>query len=273
MTDAPPDRHVAAQGLGQHPAAGPSAGKLPLVKICGLTRAEDALLAAELGAWALGFILAPSPRRVTPEAAAELVALVREAAPEETRRPLTVGVFVDTSSELVQEIAEAAGLDGVQLHGEESPEMVRAVRRLLPERLIMKALPVEEDGSGISSAGAFPANGDSGGEARAASGLARLAASYSAADALLLDTRCGGAAGGTGRTFPWGLARAAAGRCYLVAGGLTPDNASLALAASGASGVDVCSGVEAAPGIKNEARLRALFTALGYGLHDQEGCQ
>jgi phosphoribosylanthranilate isomerase len=219
-------------------------------------------LAVELGAWAAGFVFAPGPRRVTGDVARRLVLGAREAAarrgfgdgpaPEGDRRgplargPLMVGVFGDSAAEVIVDMVQAVGLDAVQLHG--SRPDAAAVRDLLGDRapgvLIIRAIPV-------------PAAGVSVAELRE-----RVAGAREGADVILFDTRAGGRWGGTGRTFPWGLARKAAGDSpYLVAGGIGPHNVREALEASGAWGVDVSSGVEQSPGIKDETLLRALFAA------------
>ncbi len=217
-----------------------------LVKICGLTRPEDVALAVELGAWAVGFVFAPSPRRVTGDVARRLVVAAREAAARGPllHGPLMVGVFGDSPAEAVVDMAEAVGLDAVQLHG--SQPDAAAVRDALGDRglpvLVIRAIPV-------------PA-----GEVRVADLRKAVAASREGADLILFDTRAEGRWGGTGMTFPWGPVREAAGHSpYLVAGGIGPHNVREALDVSGAWGVDVSSGVEQSPGIKDEALLRALF--------------
>jgi phosphoribosylanthranilate isomerase len=225
----------------------------PLVKVCGLTRLEDVALAVALGAWAVGFVFAPSPRRVTAEQARPLVlaaqAAGRDAAPRggPARPPLTVGVFVDSTAAEIAATVDAAGLDAVQLHGSEPG--ARAVRDALGDRaphvMIIQVIPVQAGGSAAA-------------ELRVA-----VAAAGEAADLLLFDTRSEARFGGTGTAFPWTQAReAAGGRAFLVAGGIGPGNAREALAASGAIGIDVSSGVEDSPGVKDEGSLRALFAAV-----------
>jgi phosphoribosylanthranilate isomerase len=234
-----------------------------LIKVCGLTRPEDVVLAVELGAWAVGFVFAPSPRRVTVEQVRPLVTAAQAAghAPgptpagcdaavhgESARPPLTVGVFVDSTAEEIVAIAQAAGLDAVQLHGPEpGAQAVRdALGHRVPQVFIIQAIPV-------------PAGGSAAAELRAA-----VAAARGAADLLLFDTRSDERFGGTGTAFPWALAReAAAGMPFLVAGGIGPRNAQKALEGSGAIGVDVSSAVERSPGVKDHGLLRALFAAVG----------
>jgi phosphoribosylanthranilate isomerase len=239
----------------------------PLVKICGLTRPEDVALAVALGAWAVGFVFAPSPRRVTADEARPLVAIARAAAPPgasdraqlgwNDRRPLTVGVFGDASPQAIVEAVDSAGLDAVQLHASEPG--ARAVRDALGDRAQQVI---------IIQAVAMPAAGAAPPDLHAAAVMLQsaVAGAREAADLLLFDTRSGGQFGGTGTPFPWALAReAAAGAPFLVAGGISPHNARAALEASGAAGIDVSSGVERSPGVKDEGSLRALFAELSEG--------
>lgn len=243
----------------------------PVVKICGLTRLEDVLLARDLGAWALGFVFAPSPRRLTPAAARGLIRGATRApsaapgdvpgnAPGDVRPdgsgphpPLAVGVFVDASiGELARVVAEV-GLDGVQLHGPAGPggDEVRAAvgdrdRRLL----IIQAIPVDPDEIDAGALGTA------------------IAEARREADVVLLDTRTSGQFGGTGTAFPWEVARELGDELpLLVAGGIGPENVHAALRQSGAWGVDVSSGVERSPGIKDPATMRRLFVKAGATRH------
>jgi len=199
------------------------------IKICGITNLEDALLAAELGADALGFIFyPPSPRSVAADAARAIIA---QLPPFVT----TVGVFVDEEAATVKELAVGVGLDWLQLHGRETPEYCRSLGRR-----VIKAFRIQDEKS-----------------------LAGLAAYRGAAQAFLLDTYKKGQVGGTGETFDWDLAREA--RKYgpvILAGGLTPENVAQAMAAAQPQAVDVASGVEAAPGRKDPEKLRAFFAAV-----------
>src|SRR5688500_2973719 len=159
------------------------------VKICGITNREDALAAVEAGAHALGFVFAPSPRQVTPEAAAEIIA----ALPPFVQ---TVGVVVDQE---IAPILARCPLDAIQFHGDEAPEALAAV-------------------SGVRRIKAFRVADES--------DLETLSVYAHVADAFLLDARVPGVAGGTGQTFPWHLARESRrfGRPIVLAGGLTPEN-------------------------------------------------
>jgi phosphoribosylanthranilate isomerase len=198
------------------------------VKICGITNLEDALLAAELGADALGFIFyAKSPRHITPEAAREIVAQLPPFV-------AAVGVFVDEAAAVVAELAAKIGLDWVQLHGQESPGYCRTLGHK-----VIKGFRIQDEDS-----------------------LGQLADYRGAAQALLLDTYKKGQVGGTGEIFDWHLARKA--KEYgpiILAGGLTADNVAQAIAAAGPAAVDAASGTEAAPGKKDPAKLRAFFKA------------
>jgi len=197
------------------------------VKICGITKLEDAKLAAELGAHAIGLNFHPeSPRCLSPAAAAELV----------RRIPLfvaTVGIFVNWVAEPVIALCQALGLSSAQLHGDELPQVVERVARLLP---VIKALRM---GQG-SNAPEF--------------------SRFRAASAFLLDTPVAGHYGGTGTTGNWHAARTAAQtQRIILAGGLTPENVGEAIRIVRPYAVDVASGVEARPGKKDPAKLRTFF--------------
>jgi len=194
------------------------------VKICGITNLEDALLAAEAGADALGFVFAPSPRQVTPEAAA---AIIRELPPFVT----TVGLVVDQDP---RPILEVCPVDVVQFHGSEPPETVAAYRRRALKAFRIRA---EEDLDALSC--------------------------YEDAGAFLLDAYVPGVAGGTGHRFPWSLAVTAKrfGKPVIVAGGLTPENVAQCVETTEPAGVDVSSGVEATLGRKDASLVRDFIAA------------
>ena len=199
------------------------------IKICGITNLEDARLAAELGADALGFIFYPkSPRKVAPETAREIIAQLPPFV-------AAVGVFVDEAAAVVQELAAKVRLDWVQLHGHESPEYCRNLGRR-----VIKGFRIKDESS-----------------------LMELEPYRDAVQAFLLDTYKKGQIGGTGAAFDWRLARKAKpyGRIIL-AGGLTPENVGRAIAAAQPFAVDAASGAEAAPGRKDPARLKAFFEAV-----------
>ena len=192
------------------------------IKICGITREEDALLAVALGADALGFVFAPSKRQV---AIARVRDITRRLPPE----ILTLGVFRDELPDRVVDIVHRAGLGGAQLHGHETPEQTREVRSRVP--LVMKAF-----------AAGHP-------------GLSDLV-NYGA-DMVLVDS----ATPGSGQIFDWRLAEDAprSGYRVLLAGGLTPDNVADAIHRVRPWGVDVSTGVEQAPGVKDAVKLRAFI--------------
>jgi phosphoribosylanthranilate isomerase len=199
------------------------------IKICGITNLEDALLAAELGADALGFIFyAKSPRSVAPEAAREII---RQLPPF----IVTVGVLVNEEAAAVRDLAARLGLDWVQCHGQESPEYCRSLGRR-----VLKAFRIQNEGS-----------------------LKELASYQGAAQAFLLDTYKKGQVGGTGEIFDWDLARKAQAYGPIVlAGGLTAANVAQAIEVAQPQAVDVASGVEAAPGKKDLEKLRNFFRAI-----------
>jgi phosphoribosylanthranilate isomerase len=204
------------------------------IKICGNTSLEDARLAAEAGAEAVGFVFAPSPRRVTPEQAAAIVPHLPAALEK-------IGVFVDAALEEIAQTVETAGLTGVQLHWDAPPALAAQLRKRFGPKL--RILGVAHF------------------DAAAGERMAAIARDENI-DALLLDSRTAWAAGGTGQTYDWHAARrsifGAAGQTKLVAaGGLTPENVAEAIATLRPWGVDVVSGVEAAPGRKDSAKVRA----------------
>ena len=194
------------------------------VKICGITLAEDADAAVKAGADAIGFVFWPgSPRLIDPYRARAIAA---------TLPPFvtTVGVFVNQPIEYVTGVASLVRLGAVQLHGDETTEYAAAL-----SRPVVKAMSL-----GDERVTAWPAQ-----------------------TTVLLDVHDPVRRGGTGRTIDWTAAAAvAAGRRILLAGGLTPDNVAEAVARVRPFGVDVSSGVERTPGVKDHQRLRALFEAL-----------
>jgi phosphoribosylanthranilate isomerase len=200
----------------------------PRVKVCGITRPADAALAVSLGADALGFIFwAKSPRAIDPGAAREIHA---DLPPLVSR----VGVFVDASPVEVADAVRVAGLDVVQLHGDEPVDAYAGIGAR-----IVKVAALER-GTDVDDVIAWPLR------------VTPLV------DAIDRSRR-----GGTGRVADWGLAaRVAAVRPMLLAGGLTAENVGEAVTMVRPWGVDVSSGVEDAPGIKSPARLRAFFERL-----------
>lgn len=188
------------------------------VKVCGITTLEDALTATRLGADALGFIFADSPRRVDPERAREIIRLLP---PFVTR----VGVFVNESMERIREIKDFCGLNLAQLHGDESESTVAGLGiRIVKTVKVRPDLPFPLDAFlGIT---------------------------------LLLDTYSPTTHGGTGRTFDWRIARSVAQkRPIILAGGLTPENITEAIHTVHPYAVDVSSGVESQPGRKDHDKL------------------
>lgn len=188
------------------------------VKVCGITRLEDALLACDLGAWAVGFIFAPqSPRYVTPEAAAKIAAALPAGVE-------CVGVFVDSTIEELKQVRASVGLSVVQLHGQEGPEVVAN----LGGRVI-KAIRARSAGD--------------------IEGLDKFSV-----EAFLIDGPR------SGRSGDWEAARAAKrfGRLIL-AGGLHTGNIAEAVASVSPYAVDLSSGLEASPGVKDPAKMKAFF--------------
>lgn len=195
--------------------------QLVKVKICGITNLDDALMAVEAGADALGFVFfGASPRHIFCEQASGIIHHL----PPFIQ---TVGLFVNESLAKVNEVTDRCGLDIVQLHGEEPPGFCAAVRRR-----VIKVLRIK-DSSSLDPIDDYTVS------------------------AFLLDAWSPTAPGGTGQTFNWDIARSAAekGRIIL-AGGLTPDNVGEAIRRVRPYAVDVSSGVEAEPGRKDHAKVR-----------------
>ena len=197
-------------------------------KVCGITNPGDAREAADAGADAIGMIFAESPREVNVEEARRISVALPDGV-------LKVGVFVDAEPEEVLQTAREVGLDLAQLHGDETPETVAAIRGAgLP---VMKALRV-----------------------RNAEALAEIQ-SYGA-DLIMLDAWSTRARGGTGETFDWGLAKSVKGRGNIVvSGGLTPENVREAIEFFEPYGVDASSSLEEKPGKKSGERLRRFVRA------------
>jgi phosphoribosylanthranilate isomerase len=207
--------------------------KRVLIKVCGITSVEDGIMAAEAGADAVGFVFYPmSPRRMTPEKAA---AVSRELPPFVLR----VGVFVNAPVPEMARVADAVGLDLLQLHGEELPSVFKSLPR--------RALKAVRVGKGFASQEALDYEGHAAG--------------------LLVDTRAPGETmmpGGSGKTFDWNLVEdvRARTRFLVLAGGLSAENVEEAIRVVKPDAVDVSSGVEGLPGKKDAARLRAFVAGV-----------
>ena len=201
------------------------------VKVCGITRLEDAELAAELGAWAIGFVLWPqSPRAADPAAAVAIAAALR-------RRVELVGVFVNATLEEIAHAADELHLTHVQLHGDEGPSFCAEAGRRTGAKVI-KAVRV-------ATAADFQ-------------DLERYHTDFH-----LLDTAAKGLRGGSGRTWDWALAaRRRRNVPGILSGGLNADNVAAGIAAVEPWAVDVSSGVEASPGVKDPAKLGAFMAAV-----------
>jgi phosphoribosylanthranilate isomerase len=193
------------------------------IKICGITNEEDALLSVAMGADAIGFVFAPSKRQVIKE---DVSHILRRIPPE----IMTVGVFQDDAKESVAYIANSIGLNAVQLHGHESPSDTRWIKERV--NFVIKAFP-----AGHPKVKDFSDYG---------------------ADALLLDAP----APGSGEVFDWQLAEDVKDPSKLIlSGGLTPENVAAGIKETKPWGVDVSSGVEKEPGIKDPAKVRAFINA------------
>ena len=211
------------------------------IKICGITRVEDALAAAEAGADAIGFVFyPPSPRAVAPERAADIAAALPPGVE-------MVGVFVNESVARMAEIRALVGLDSIQLHGDEGPEIALA----LPGEVIRAVRTAPRDLEEAARLARYPAT------------------------ALLVDGERAGFYGGTGTPASQSaIAAARRARRWILSGGLTPDDVAAKIAALVPWGVDVSTGVEVptdvggAPGIKDSYRIAAFVAAVrasGFG--------
>lgn len=207
------------------------------IKICGITRIDDAHYAAELGADFLGFVFVPnSPRYIDPKRAAKIIAQVQWSGGKGTRhdgRPVEsqplhcVGVFRDATVEEMRRVTAIAGNEYVQMHGSEPDEAVREIGKP-----VIKGVPVGDTVPVVATS----------------------------AEWLLFDTHDAQRGGGTGRTFDWSLlTRVSRTKPFFLAGGITPDNVEEAIRAVRPDGIDIASGVESAPGVKDHAKLRKLF--------------
>jgi phosphoribosylanthranilate isomerase len=202
------------------------------IKICGNTSLADAQLAAEAGADAVGFVFAPSPRRVTPDQ----VAAITRHLPDAVEK---IGVFVDAGLPAIAATVEQAGLTGVQIHLTGESELAAQLRlRFGPRLRILQVVHFGENAVGQLAA----------------------AAENPDIDGILVDSRTAAAAGGTGIAYDWKAARDTifthSNRQKLIAaGGLNPGNVAEAIAALNPWGVDVVTGVESAPGRKDPAKV------------------
>ncbi len=204
------------------------------IKFCGTTSLEDALASVDAGADALGFIFAPSKRRITTEKAREII----EALPATVER---IGVFVDETAEEIRNTVMETGLTGVQLHGR---NLAREIYSYLPQSCrdslrIINTVLVREGFVSVF-------DGDVGAPEKLG--------------AWLLDSGAG-----SGKTFDWQAARTQMGDCqgrFIIAGGLTPENVGEAIGILSPWGVDVVSGIEREPGRKDREKMRAFVSAV-----------
>jgi len=211
------------------------------VKICGITNFEDAVAATEAGADMLGLnFYRPSSRYIEPDRAREIVERLRSDG--QNSSTTMVGVFVDESIDSVVRIVNEVGLDAVQLHGDESPEFCAALKSLVPDKAIIKALRVN---------GSFDP---------------QTASSYSV-NAIMLDAFHEQLRGGTGRVIDWDIAstvRDLVPQLFL-SGGLSPENAAEAISRVQPFAVDACSSLESSPGRKDASRMREFVRVVRNG--------
>jgi phosphoribosylanthranilate isomerase len=204
------------------------------IKVCGITRPEDATKAAAMGVDALGFIFADrSPRCISPEKVWKIVKQIPSFVS-------SVGVFVNSNIEEVKQIVDNCGLSQVQLHGDESVEYCRALKHWRRSLSVCKAFRVKSQGTGRE-----------------------INAYRGDVDSMLLDTYTKGTAGGTGETFDWTIIEHLdLKKPLILAGGLNPDNIVDAIRVVNPFAVDVNSGIENSPGIKSHQKMGAVFDAV-----------
>ena len=211
------------------------------VKICATTNLPDAQASLAAGADALGFIFAPSSRRIGTEQAAKIISSLTDDIEK-------IGVFVNQTPAQVAEVAKQAGLTGVQLHGDEPADQMLEYRQALGQRKIIKTLQARELLNSPDTVSGY-------------------LQSRQVIDAILLDAGSPSQRGGTGQTFDWTaaapiVARVRAQIPVIIAGGLNPENVAEAIRLFAPWGVDVVSGVEREIGRKDEARLRSFVGAV-----------
>ncbi|OGX33865.1 MAG: hypothetical protein A3C36_00155 [Omnitrophica WOR_2 bacterium RIFCSPHIGHO2_02_FULL_52_10] len=204
------------------------------VKVCGITNVEDAQKAAYYGAWAVGFIFSKeSPRYVSPSRARKII----EALPPFVT---PVGVFLDQSERAARDICHFARINTVQFHGDESPVYCKRFK----DFKIIKAFRIRDFFT------------------------AEMIHKYKVA-AFLFDAYDEKVAGGTGKTFNWDVLKGQKiDKPFILSGGLTPENLRAALSAVTPYAVDVSSGVEQSPGVKDPRKVRAFFDAVRFGQHN-----
>jgi phosphoribosylanthranilate isomerase len=205
------------------------------VKVCGLTRNQDALLSEELGAWAVGVIFAPSPRQVSISEAEKVFAGL-------SRKTQRFGVFANSSIETILSSVDEAGLTGVQLHGQESQAFTLVLKNRRPQLIVMKAIEVHSPKS-LEAADDF------------------------AVDYLLLDSP----RNSTGPREKLDVESVCAKRPhhpFFIAGGLDAASVFQFASIAGSVGVDICSGIESAPGMKSPEKMKSFFKALEGGINE-----
>jgi len=208
------------------------------IKICGITKNNDAQLAAQLGAWAVGFIFVENtPRYISPEKAGEIIKKL----PANIKK---VGVFANVSAEKILEIVKISGIDFVQLHGEESPDFCEKIKNISKKQII-KAFRIKNKED-----------------------FEKIYFYKSKIDFVLLDSFSEKELGGTGEAFNWDLAKYLPDKeiPIILAGGLNPDNILEAYNQIKPYALDVSSGVEISKGIKDKEKLEKLFEKIKLNL-------
>lgn len=208
------------------------------VKICGITDLFQAHQIVELGANALGFICVPqSPRYVEAPKIGEIVGTINKTFNHQVS---TIGVFANATPEFIQQVMDLANLSGIQLHGNESPKFCAATKATYPHIELIKAFRIKDEQT-----------------------LTQIERYSPHVDTYLLDAFHPQALGGTGHTWDWNLLKAVDfSHPWLLAGGLTPNNVAQAVASCEPDGIDLSSGVERSPGVKDLQKVQHLFAQL-----------
>jgi phosphoribosylanthranilate isomerase len=212
------------------------------VKICGITRLEDAQVAVEEGAWALGFVFyRQSPRYVTPDLVRAILTALAQSG---TSPEKTVGVFVNASVDEINKVVGISGVNSIQLHGDESPEMVRELGGSLAS-----------SGQSLDLIKAF--------RLKSKEDLSKPVPYLNTVTAILCDAAQGDVYGGTGKVADWSLlSQVRSPKPLILAGGLNAANVASAIFATKPFAIDLSSGVESSPGRKDHGMIRGLFAAI-----------
>jgi len=226
---------------------------LPKIKICGLTNLKDALAAAQLGADAVGFIFADSPRKITPETAKEIISHLPKSVAK-------VGVFVNDSLENIVKITDYCSLDNIQLHGDESPQFCDQLKQNIITTKQARNSQSTFLTSAINIIKAF--------RIRNSADIEKIADYEETVQAFLFDTYSKDKYGGTGKVFNWDLLKMIkTKKPIIISGGLNPKNIPALLSKTAPYALDLNSGVEKSTGKKDYAKMKEVFKEDNYEIY------